>query len=500
MVVQTTSLQRKDDSSTAVKECASQQKTSISVYTLATELLLQIFAEYQANVRDNYQSIVVSHVSRHWRNVSVNDQMLWSSIFLPTHPEILSMFLDRSRDAPLTVFLDRCQHIVDMPERFHRIMEHTHRIKSFHLSGLSLQSGLEEAIKLLHREAPLLETLLISGSFLGPETVNPHTRLPDILLHNRAARLRRLEITGCSFRWGSTSPRTLRHLRVANINGTSPTMAEMIHFLKGLPLLETLDIEKRVSHFAWRNPTGLREDVILPLPSTTAELRRLHSFRLIADNLYCAAILDHLNLPSLSSIRLICNPCDGTSDLMSALAIKVTVLKEISSINICGMDEGQTQIQFKYQESLREFNVTFQLRRAPFALPLTPFEASNAAAASLARLFAHMDQVSTLRVSGSRHAGPAIMPALAECFPELRALELEDVHFTDRISRDRDPERLMGALVGSLEWRRASGIELQKLRLTRCFDLGRKEVERLREVVASVVWDGEADALDREDI
>jgi hypothetical protein len=71
-------------------------------------------------------------------------------------------------------------------------------------------------------------------------------------------------------------------------------------------------------------------------------------------------------------------------------------------------------------------------------------------------------------------------------FPKLRYIHLEDVDFSATDSMDTSVDMLLDCLTERYE----RDAEVQALRMDKCYYISSDEVERLKEVVVDVIWDG----------
>ncbi|KAK7691154.1 hypothetical protein QCA50_006257 [Cerrena zonata] len=80
----------------------------LPISKLLPELLAEIFIVFARNpmrwnpVTGPYSWIAVTHVCSYWREIALNTPRLWSYIFLGL-PKTVNLFLERSRQAPLTI-------------------------------------------------------------------------------------------------------------------------------------------------------------------------------------------------------------------------------------------------------------------------------------------------------------------------------------------------------------------------------------------------------------
>lgn len=203
------------------------------IATLPPEILLQIFTtltEAGGQV-DSMECIHVTHVCQRWRSISLDAPALWNKLSSNNLHWTMAM-LERSKTAPLTVFMNPMSYGVAIP-----ILTHLSRIRSLTINNWSageLQK-LHDFIEDNLITAPQLEGLSLTGrvksSWSLPSTTFQQTdRLYDLFIHN------------VHTNWSHSSLfRNLTRLRaVTNVPGDQPTWRELITTLNQMPTLQYL--------------------------------------------------------------------------------------------------------------------------------------------------------------------------------------------------------------------------------------------------------------------
>ncbi|KAI0309662.1 hypothetical protein OF83DRAFT_1288503, partial [Amylostereum chailletii] len=204
---------------------------------LPVEMLLHIFAllihKRTPSLPDD-TSLILSHVCRHWRAVAIGFDALWTTISTSNKPEWTTLSLERSRSAPLDVFILHHQN-TDLQERYHRVSWDMSRFESLNLAIRSWPDETDAFLRAQHDmlarlaacPAPLLRRLTISSSpdveplstslFAG--ATPPNLRHLVLVLcavppgwHVFSAPLVHLELNQCTFVHGDTREHLLNAL------------------------------------------------------------------------------------------------------------------------------------------------------------------------------------------------------------------------------------------------------------------------------------------------
>ena len=241
----------------------------------------------------------VSHVCHQWRQIALNQPLLWSYVNFATVSLAGAIeILLRAKSAPL--YLDaRISHRWDI-DRFRTFRtELQSRITYIcHLRITASDFRLQRTLKELSSPAPILESLVIfsHGGLCDGEM---DLVLPDTLFNGFTPRLSCIKLFYCEISWTSPLLKGLRHLRHLEIHLTPldamPTLAAWLDALEEMSRLKTLALRSAspaVQSFSF--------DV-----ERTATLPSLNHLEISATPEECALALAHLNLPALNELRII---------------------------------------------------------------------------------------------------------------------------------------------------------------------------------------------------
>ncbi|TFK63436.1 hypothetical protein BDN72DRAFT_847599 [Pluteus cervinus] len=169
------------------------RNTFTPIYRLPPEILSRIFSFTQPGVKNHNRSTSlrwtrVTYVSQHWRNVAISTPSLWTHIDRFRPKDLVEMWLQRSKAAPL--FVNLCPNSSED--------EYAYLIKTslFRIRELRMEVGAgtwNSFWSNLSSPAPLLACLEVSI----PRTLPPLT-ISDSTFAGATPCLRRLELTGCS--------------------------------------------------------------------------------------------------------------------------------------------------------------------------------------------------------------------------------------------------------------------------------------------------------------
>ncbi|PCH36350.1 hypothetical protein WOLCODRAFT_166861 [Wolfiporia cocos MD-104 SS10] len=301
---------------------------------------------------------------------------------------------------------------------------------------------------------------------------------------------------------------------------------DFFNALENMPLLGFLELE----HAAPSLPSSMTE---IPAPTRIITLSRLHSIRLFATTpADCIYALSHLSFPALSTFSLLTRATEYLKELSKCLADKVPFWERIRMLDYSRKLFGHFQIQGSdSQEGFSDDHprprYTFDLMLTDSTSPLTTLatmvehipwrmvhtlhvpDSSYGSASQWVAAFHPLKQVTTLEVSG-KHVTPELVRALCICvresgkptaasrktsmklFPLLRSISFSNVRFAEWETYDVGlVGELTELLLDCLARRRDRGVEIRKLQITNCFNIGR-DIEPLREIVPSLDWDGKA--------
>src|ERR1700691_3207131 len=238
------------------------------VHFLADELLSQIFVLVTHGSHDRYDAIlypiIISHISRRWREVALSTSTLWTSIIL-THPSPWSQlsrtiaYLSRSRRRPLDLFLDFRDPSWNWQEDLHTFgwkhMENVIRLLSPHVSrwrNLELFTDTWSPIFTFLwylrkvQSAPMLERLSLSRCNVyfaaSGEIFRPAALKQPIPLFGGGEGLKRLQkvvLAGVHVDWSNSGLLDLVELELKyHAMDVMPSLSQFVTILTGCPDLE----------------------------------------------------------------------------------------------------------------------------------------------------------------------------------------------------------------------------------------------------------------------
>jgi len=196
--------------------------------------------------------IRVTHVCKYWRAVAIGFSGLWSRVEF-TRPEILEMYLERSRSRPLEVCLQHVGHefrqtvnpptcdnemlgmLAPLGLQIHSLVIHKDRLP------------LHGSCDFLEGSLPILETLSITSD-IGWENDSkdePETRLMA-LFKGGLDSLRQLFIPECT-PWPHNDFKNLRLICLYNQSALEYELPELLGMLRGSPELEELYLRQHES-------------------------------------------------------------------------------------------------------------------------------------------------------------------------------------------------------------------------------------------------------------
>ncbi|PCH36353.1 hypothetical protein WOLCODRAFT_166864 [Wolfiporia cocos MD-104 SS10] len=274
--------------------------------------------------------------------------------------------------------------------------------------------------------------------------------------------------------------------------------------LENMPLLEILELE----HAAPSLPLSATE---IPAPTRIITLTRLHSIRLSAMLADCIYVLSHLSFPALSTFSL--KTPEYTKELAKCLADKVPFWERICMLDCSRKPSGLFKIQGSdsqvgfpdvkedYSDPQYTFNLSFftwgktvptiMCKHIPWRMvrTLVVSSLSYGEACEWIAAFRLSNQVTTLKAGRPTAASRETSMKL---FPLLRSISLSDQRFAEPETYDLGlVGELIEPLLDRLARRRDQGVKIRKLQITNCFNIDHRDIERLREIVPSIDWDGQ---------
>jgi hypothetical protein len=265
--------------------------------------------------RDKHMRFYLSHVCHQWREMALNQPLLWSEVdFSYLSLACTSEILARAKMVPL----DLRSRVPDRHSwnkvRFRAFQKQlqAHVPYAYQLSIDAELVRLRKILEGLVSPAPTLGhlSLISRGGYWNAETGGWDVFIPDTLFDGFAPRLFHLFLFRFTISWKSPLLKGLRHLEIHR-PGRRPKLVDWLDGLNELSQLETLIL---LSASPIASQDGVEHHDNATLPSLTY-------LEIYASPAECALALGHLDLPALTAlaIAVVPQPSDSISDLQTLL-------------------------------------------------------------------------------------------------------------------------------------------------------------------------------------
>ena len=305
------------------------------ISSLPTEIIAAIFFRVREKRDQHLAWIRVTHVCHQWREIVINDPLLWSYInFYDVTLASATEMLSRAKNVPL--HLEARVSTGDWDDARFSAFDKVLQACVFHTRHLSIEAEdvyLRRTLEGLTLPARSLEYLSLSREEYWVRTVRERPFVPDTLFDGTAPKLFSLKLHGCDISWKSPLLKGLRHLDIRTPpEGAVPSLVDWLDTLDEMPQLKTL-----VLHSA--SPTASYN---IARTSTLPSLTHLDISDSAED---CAPALSHLVLPALTSLRLTAVAHHPTGDDVENILPYVTQYSHgsqdtqpLQSVLICGTE------------------------------------------------------------------------------------------------------------------------------------------------------------------
>lgn len=522
----------------AISDLRTRLNTLTPIGSLPPELLSGILVhraidDYRSvpNIHNTHLSwIRLSHISRHFRAVTLSTPQFWSYLRL-MKGRVFAELLARSMSAPLHItastfamsgYPDRDRALV-----LEMLLPHSRRIKELYIDGPSklLQSFCTKTISPFDTLDKLELTSPPTAHDYHPS--ESESRLPDVVpilaSSTSPPRLRHLELRWFPFCWNDpifSSP-TLTTLVIVGYDRNNylriwlPDVGSFDALFSSLASiahrLEVLEIQDAI-------PTqGLTvaDPVQLPLPSETILLSSIKRIHLVGDAIYVTHLLNHISFPSTASLNVIARNPLGNKKLAQSVAAHMSDRPPFLSLHLDGSRgcplilSGWTHFGTSGDAPLK---VTFSSSESPEGDLFSIIRGSGALSTCaqelrISKMFMPTDWANVFTCFPSmrtlvfdEHPSEDMLCALmtvnrleygnisgSVVAPSLRVLRLSNFWFN---MEDEPPGEAFDGLLDLAIFRCNYGIPIDEIHLINCRNATKEQMERLKEVVVDVEWTG----------
>ncbi len=515
--------------------------TLVLIAQLPPEVLGEIFIQYRSlyAVKGDekfylpYAWIKITHVCYHFRMVALNTPRLWSTVCV-TRPACVQEMITRSKQARLTIdtaFWSCNIHSLSLAfSQLHRA--HT-------VEFIARKPDVDSITHISTPSAPLLRFLLVKN----PHTYTPFALpdFPEVFQNVKSLNLVALHVSAYRLRWTeSVLCHSLRRLCVTTggvtvrPNYRMKSLNDMLHTLENMPALQDLEIAGILPLLA---TDTMSTNTIPP----TIKMPLLEALKLADNTSACAHFLEHVVLPSTTSITLVCSVADD---------VRLCFLTSALSSKLRGLNRNGSQkslFSFCIQRAEPEASLLIRGFTSVLTLPeLTAFPVGSAPRITLllpqsahgdlpslcsglplsdvqvlyvggpdgspfahvgtwSLSFGNLSMLRSLGVSGLAADNLSVLLASNEhglssppspepynlstqfLFPKLRELILKAVDF--RNAEGRKYSHYAYGLRGALWARKQVGIAVEVLDMQECLNMDEKDVSYFDDVVKEVRWD-----------
>jgi hypothetical protein len=497
----------------SIRSLKSRRNELSPISRLPVEVLCNIFSHTENNSilfpRSPVSWTNFTQVSRHWRSSALSAPQLWTKIPL-SYPRWAQEMLMRSKMAKLII---RSGFYFDTSnpraiETVRSCLYQMNRVEELELSTIP-RLMLEKIFRDIPKSAPQLHTLCIgSQSFRAAYSIHE-----DFLYDTE--RLQCVKLINCKISWDSRLLTGLTRLCLEDSLKANSSIIQVLHALQRMPALTDLRLKDSIPD----DSEGSSTYPVVDLPC----LRELHISSGVGA---LATVLRHITIPPSAIWNLTCREKQSTqidftnflsvlsAKFLSSLVIRRLSLQILDVTKIYGLE-----FNFWTTTSWSQLQLIFKLTW-PSPQPHNHVKALTCAFDAMSLPFLTQLQISTLdyidsqtwiktfgklpllkQVCVQRSAARSFFEALiyktkaAEksntayrnvSFPRLRHINLEGTYFCARYASSISVDMLLDCLMERCE-RKA---EVQMLCLVDCYHIWSDDVERLKEIVVGVAWDG----------
>ena len=479
---------------------------------LPAEILCNIFsfAEVLSQTWSPESWTNFSQVSQHWRSLALRAPELWTKIPL-AYPRWAQEMLIRSKKAKLTIRSDNSSSLKAI-QTLRLCLYEMNRIEEINLTAIP-GSLLEEIFWDLPKHAPQLHTLRIES----PPLSEAFPIFENFLYDTK--RLRRVELSNCKISWDSRLLTGLTRLTLIGPLNANSSIIKFLHALQQMPALTHLYLEDSIPDYI----EGSSYPVVnLPCIQTLSISSGVGPL---------TGVLRHITIPHITIFRLTCKENQSTqidfSNFLSVLATKFLSSFVIRSLSLRVRNDEMTQTHGLEFDLWTAPSLIYLFLTWPSSQPHNHENALTCAFNALSLLSLIQLQISTedhidswtwvktfgklpllKKVWVQSYSPRPFLEALvykrkaAEksktayhtvSFPNLRYIHLEGIDF------DATDPTSISMLIDCLMERYERKAEVEVLHLEDCYYISSEDVERFKEIVVDVIWDGVEQELSGED-
>ena len=265
---------------------------------------------------DQLACIRISHICHQWREIALNQPLLWSHIdFTAVTAAGAAEMLSRARTVPL--HLEAMLPVCHRNDSWFTSVQKELQTHVTHTCHLAISAGplrLRKIFEGLISPAPTLEYLSLSVEEHEHSTSRQRVSIPDNIFAGATPKLCCLVLKNCDISWKSPLLKGLIHLDIHTPSvSNKPSLAAWLDMLYEMPQLKTLALDSASPVVSDNSSLPFEVHRVVTLPS-------LIHLELSAYARECGLALAHLALPALNWLCLMVKSCswDG-SDVREAL-------------------------------------------------------------------------------------------------------------------------------------------------------------------------------------
>ena len=267
------------------------------ISSLPTEVIGAIFSLLRVPTLDGKPDhrawLRVAHVCHHWREIALNQPLLWSHLdFTAVSSAGAVEILARAKKVPLHLKANvPFGHWDDA--RFRNLQKElkTHASRIRHLELCIEPTQLKKTLNHLISPAPTLEYLFLSCQANKHGSIES-IYIPNTLFDGATPRLSCLKLEHCNINWMSPLLRGVEHLHI--LSYSAPNLSDWLDALDEMPQLKTLNLHSSLPT-STIDPAPFDVERTVTLPSLTL----LNISGLVR---VCGLALAHLVLPALITL------------------------------------------------------------------------------------------------------------------------------------------------------------------------------------------------------